>query len=497
MPFTPLYYFKWRISKQGVKSDYVAYSKGDNAEVIDKFKNTDELQVIISVIKLTEGFDAPNIQTVFLTRPTRSEPLLRQMIGRGLRGPKAGGTEDAYLVTFVDTWKLFKPLDPGYILDVEDIEEVEHIEHEPKVPTTIPMDEFEKIVKTAYELLLSNPISYDFTLFEAFPHSWYQWTREEEGEEREDLVFVFENQYEFYQEFIEYYQNNKDQISIILNEENTKKIIYKFFDNCSDPLPDYNDIIRLAGVIRRGEKNNHFTFEEKDKINPATLARKYISIGPLELKPMLKEIFDSSKLCRMIYKDIFENFLMDVMNERTKILIGTETSEEKFDEPEDTEKVELPPLPQYPEGEGYNLDEIMDAVIYTDKNSLNKVHFPNGEPPKCKISFTSKSIKSYFGVCRYSDKTIKINRTLNSPKVLRFVIEFLVYHEVLHADMPNNGHDNLFRERERKFTLSNIAKEEAREFGYKYDENVSYYWYTVSNQFLDTIHWDYKIENVK
>lgn len=29
------------------------------------------------------------------------------------------------------------------------------------------------------------------------------------------------------------------------------------------------------------------------------------------------------------------------------------------------------------------------------------------------------------------------------------------------------------------------------------DENVSYYWYTVSNQFLDTIHWDYKIEDVK
>jgi len=65
--------------------------------------------------------------------------------------------------------------------------------------------------------------------------------------------------------------------------------------------------------------------------------------------------------------------------------------------------------------------------------------------------------------------------------------------------MPNNGHDKLFRERERKFMPSKIAEKEAKEFDkkYEYDENVSYYWYTVSNQFLDTIHWDYKIEAVK
>ena len=78
-------------------------------------------------------------------------------------------------------------------------------------------------------------------------------------------------------------------------------------------------------------------------------------------------------------------------------------------------------------------------------------------------------------------------------------MEFLVYHEVLHADMPNNGHDKHFRKRERKFIPSKIAEKEAKEFDkkYEYDENVSYYWYTVSNQFLDTIHWDYKIEDKK
>lgn len=480
--------------KQGIKSDYVAYSKGNNAEVIDKFKNTDELQVIISVVKLTEGFDAPNIKTVFLTRPTRSETLLRQMIGRGLRGPKAGGTEDAYLVTFVDTWKLFKPLVPEYVLDVEDTVDKITESRTRKDLASIPMDLFEKIVKAAYEILLSKPISYDSTIFETFPHSWYQWTSEEEGEEREDLVFVFENQYEFYQEFIEYYQKNKDEIPNILNEETVKAIIYKFFDDCGDPLPDYDDIIKLVGAIRKGKNINHFSFEEKDKIDPAKLAKEYLSLGPLELRSKLKEIFENSKLCRTIYKDIFENFLEDVIKEITIIL--ADTKEPKKDE-KIQEKIEKPPLPQYPEGQGYDLQEIMDSVIYSDYKTLNKVHFPNGEPPKYRISFTSKPVKSYFGICRYSDKTIKVNRILNSPKVPRFVLEFLVYHEVLHADMPNNGHDKFFRERERKFLPSKIAEEEAKKFGYEFDKNVSYYWYTVSNQFLDTLHWDYEIASVR
>ena len=51
---------------------------------------------------LTEGVDVPKTQTVFLTRPTVSKILLTQMIGRALRGEKAGGTKKAYIVSFID-----------------------------------------------------------------------------------------------------------------------------------------------------------------------------------------------------------------------------------------------------------------------------------------------------------------------------------------------------------------------------------------------------------
>ena len=54
---------------------------------------------------LTEGTDLPEIQTIFLARPTISTILMTQMIGRGLRGKKAGGTKKAYIVGFMDDWK--------------------------------------------------------------------------------------------------------------------------------------------------------------------------------------------------------------------------------------------------------------------------------------------------------------------------------------------------------------------------------------------------------
>jgi superfamily II DNA or RNA helicase len=42
---------------------------------------------------------------VFLTRQTTSPILLRQMVGRALRGPKFGGTATANIVLFIDDWR--------------------------------------------------------------------------------------------------------------------------------------------------------------------------------------------------------------------------------------------------------------------------------------------------------------------------------------------------------------------------------------------------------
>ena len=81
----------------------ITVSNADNERKIEAYRNG-EIQVLINVNILTEGTDLPKTHTVFLTRPTVSTTLMTQMVGRALRGLKAGGTKEAYIVSFVDDW---------------------------------------------------------------------------------------------------------------------------------------------------------------------------------------------------------------------------------------------------------------------------------------------------------------------------------------------------------------------------------------------------------
>ncbi|GEK35430.1 DEAD/DEAH box helicase [Kurthia sibirica] len=74
-----------------------------NSSVIEAFRKN-VFPVLINVNILTEGADFPDVQTVFLTRPTTSSILMTQMIGRALRGIAAGGTKTATIVSFIDNW---------------------------------------------------------------------------------------------------------------------------------------------------------------------------------------------------------------------------------------------------------------------------------------------------------------------------------------------------------------------------------------------------------
>lgn len=51
---------------------------------------------------LTTGFDAPKTECIALCRPTTSDVLYEQIVGRGLRGPMFGGTADCTILDFAD-----------------------------------------------------------------------------------------------------------------------------------------------------------------------------------------------------------------------------------------------------------------------------------------------------------------------------------------------------------------------------------------------------------
>ena len=92
-------------NKAGIKAAYVVSGtpQAEREKIYDRYR-TGDLQVLVNMNILTEGTDLPMTQTVFLTRQTTSTILMTQMIGRALRGEKAGGTAKAYIVSFIDNW---------------------------------------------------------------------------------------------------------------------------------------------------------------------------------------------------------------------------------------------------------------------------------------------------------------------------------------------------------------------------------------------------------
>jgi superfamily II DNA or RNA helicase len=75
----------------------------ERASLIASFRSdSPEVRVLCNYGVLTTGFDAPKTSAAVIARPTRSLVLYSQMIGRAIRGPRAGGNAVAEVFTIQD-----------------------------------------------------------------------------------------------------------------------------------------------------------------------------------------------------------------------------------------------------------------------------------------------------------------------------------------------------------------------------------------------------------
>ena len=72
------------LNEIGVPSDYVSGARKDSDDVLNKL-TSGELSVVTNAQLLTEGYDDPSVDCVVNLRPTKSETLYTQAIGRALR----------------------------------------------------------------------------------------------------------------------------------------------------------------------------------------------------------------------------------------------------------------------------------------------------------------------------------------------------------------------------------------------------------------------------
>ncbi|MFC7673270.1 DEAD/DEAH box helicase [Mycolicibacterium sp. GCM10028919] len=79
---------------------------GARRHYVEQFKRRN-IRVLTNYGTLTTGFDAPEVRAVYVARPTYSPNLYLQMIGRGLRGPANGGTDECLIVDVEDNVRMY------------------------------------------------------------------------------------------------------------------------------------------------------------------------------------------------------------------------------------------------------------------------------------------------------------------------------------------------------------------------------------------------------
>lgn len=412
--------------KKGGRCDYVYSGEPNNTEKIYRFKNGD-LDVLININILSEGSDIPDIETVFLTRPTQSDVMLSQMMGRGMRGKAFNGTDTVTFVDFYDQWDRFQQwLNPKYIFEAA-LPFEENLYHSSKTIKK-PWDMFRDIFKSI-TLTYNGELS---EVFVSFPVGWY--------DARDTKIIVFENQVDGYEKLMNDFKGDFECFPT------AKSIIHKYFRSFCLP-PSENDIQYVLREMKRScEPLKLHLFEDYSKINAITVAKSLLNnnMPAIQIENSIDSIYDNNKIeIDALYetKERFRSKVYDALISIDNVPIIGSVVKELPDEllPYNTE-------PQYNDND---LIKMRDEVI---KEMFNKKHDPalslkHIEIPD--ILWTDKAYCKYFGAYDPRHNLILVNRILNSSSVKRECIKFIIYHELLHTLIDK--HNKEFRRLERLY----------------------------------------------
>jgi hypothetical protein len=234
---------------------------------------------------LTEGTDVPNAQTVFLTRQTTSSILLTQMIGRALRGSQFGGTDEAYIVSFIDNWKQVINWGKADFSGGKDDDIPEYGEQAP-----LDLISIELVRRWAEEVERRKDSSLP-PFLTLLPLGWYLLefqtvVYESEDHEVRQLLLVFDNEKESYERFIQNLtkQNIKDFAEIDVSFEDKLDQLEKWKQEYFKSSEEYiggnllRNIFHIARHVAQndGEQPRWFDFDERKNHNLDELARKFI-----------------------------------------------------------------------------------------------------------------------------------------------------------------------------------------------------------------------------
>lgn len=450
---------------EGVSAEYVASYRleddaKDNREILQRFRDKNGgIEVLVNVQIVTEGVDLPAIQTVFLSRPTHSEILLRQMIGRALRGPEAGGTPTAYIVSFEDHWERFRDWqDPlALVPDIMVPAAPSTVEPTPATagaevplpPAAVGIEQvmevlpWDAVVQLVREIRLSGP-GYEADVFEAVHHGWYVLERIDEGEQVRQTIALYEHQAPLWEAFFSaLYEMTPEQLAAADVDE----LFETYFADCDVPAPSSEKIHEALEHARAGgERPAYRELAERKQCDPHELAQIIHDgdLGERRRQELLKERYTPlAKAIFPTHRD-FQNAVNDALYE--------------IQHPDDATKIirAVPIFEPRPDqllrpGPTHNLEALMAEVLATGRAILGH-DAPHAGP----LTWSKRILKGWYGKAfwgpsdAFGHGRIKINVLLDSPDIDAATLSFLLWHEYLHLFLQQ-GHTERFRELERKW----------------------------------------------
>ncbi len=165
---------------------------------------------------------------------------------------------------------------------------------------------------------------------------------------------------------------------------------------------------------------------------------------PLDIQRALAIILVSKLLRKKISPDILETYRGFIKNEelREKVLANKSERGRK--------------IITTAKGEIYDLDEIF--------THLNQIYF-DGKIKEPTLSWSARKTYRVLGHHDATHETIVVSRSLDDKKTPKYVVEFIVFHEMLHIFHPTQyrdgrryNHTPQFRRDERKFAFFDEAE---------------------------------------
>lgn len=441
--------------EKGVEAEYVAShrpdgSDQDTAEIFENFRNG-EYQILVNVQMVTEGVDVPDVQTVFLARPTSSEILVRQMIGRALRGLEVGGTEQAYLVSFDDHWERYRdwqsPLDlvpditawadsQGIGVDGR----TEEPDRRPRLNIEdLPHDVVHAVITQLRQLRPDQKVE----VFEAVPLGQYILERQEDEESIRQVVSIFEHQKPFWDELMaELQATPKARLVDAVGAERWDAI----FADCDPPVPPQDEIDAMVRHFAAGaDKPEYHAMEDREKYDPRRLAAeiKAHDLGPTAQRQLVESRHGG--FARAVYptaKDFHDAVQIALSN----------LMYEGDERPPATVNFEPRPDQALKDDKPHDLVKLLERTLETGAKLLNVPSLPQPQPP----TWSRRPVKSWWGIATWQTDTnaghgrIRINCLMNSSDVSEDALCFLLWHEYLHVYLKQ-GHTSDFKELQKRW----------------------------------------------